>query len=150
MNPMDKHPERIDKNLKSKRGQLNMDGIEFPVSRKSINKVEKQNPSISINVFGYKDCIYPLRVSKVVDKTAINFLLISDDEKQHYCLINNMSRLLSSQTSNQQHISYYCMKCLNPFKTKEALSKHIDYCYSNEAVKVDMPEEETTISFKNI
>ena len=127
-----------------------MGGIEFPVSLKSIDKVEKQNPSISINVFGYEDCVYPLRVSKVVDKTTINLLLISDDEKQHYCLINNMSRLLSSQTSNQQHTSHYCMKCLNPFKTQEALSKHIDYCYSNEAVKVDMPDEETTISFKNI
>ena len=150
MNPTDKNPQRIDKNLKSKRDQINMDGIEFPVSLKSIDKVEKQNPSISINVFGYEDCVYPLRVSKVVDKTAINLLLISDDEKQHYCLIENMSRLLSSQTSNQQHTSHYCMKCLNPFKTQEALSKHIDYCYSNEAVKVDMPEEKTTISFKNI
>ena len=144
MNPTDIHPERIDKNLKSKRDQINMDGIEFPVSLKSIDKVEKQNPSISINVFGYEDCIYPLRVSKVVDKTTINLLLISDGEKQHYCLIENMSRLLSSQTSNQQHTSHYCMKCLNPFKTQEALSKHIDYCYSNEAVKVDMPDEETT------
>ena len=150
MNPTDKHPHRIDKNLKSKRDQINMDGIEFPVSLKSIDKVEKQNPSISINVFGYEDCVYPLRVSKVVDKTAINLLLISDDEKQHYCLINNMSRLLSSQTGNQQHTSHYCMKCLNPFHSQEALSKHIDYCYSNEAVKVDMPDEETTISFKNI
>ena len=91
MNPTDKDPQRIDKNLKSKRDQLNIDRIEFPVSLKSIDKVEKQNPSISINVFGYEDCVYPLRVSKVVDKTAINLLLISDDEKQHYCLINNMS-----------------------------------------------------------
>ena len=114
INPTDKDPQRIDKNLKSKRDQLNMGGIEFPVSLKSIDKVEKQNPSISINVFGYEDCVYPLRVSKVVDKTAINLLLISDDEKQHYCLINNMSRLLSSQTGNQQHTSHYCMKCLNP------------------------------------
>ena len=150
MNPTDKNPQRIDKNLKSKRDQINMDGIEFPVSLKSIDKVEKQNPNISINVFGYEDCVYPLRVSKVVDKTAINLLLISDDEKQHYCLIENMSRLLSSQTGNQQHTSHYCMKCLNPFHSQEALSKHIDYCYSNEAVKVDMPDEETTISFKNI
>ena len=120
MNPTDIHPERIDKNLKSKRDQINMDGIEFPVSLKSIDKVEKQNPSISINVFGYEDCVYPLRVSKVVDKTAINLLLISDDEKQHYCLIENMSRLLSSQTGNQQHTSHYCMKCLNPFHSQEA------------------------------
>ena len=42
------------------------------------------------------------------------------------------------------------MKYVNPFHSKEALSKHIDYCYSNEAVKVDIPEEKTTISFNNI
>ena len=87
MNPTDKHPERIDKNLKSMRDRLNMDGIEFSVSLKSIDKVEKQNPSILINVYGYEDCIYPLIISEAVDKTAINILLISNDEKQHYFLI---------------------------------------------------------------
>ena len=36
-NPSDKDPQRIDRNLKSKRNQLNMDGVEFPVSLKSID-----------------------------------------------------------------------------------------------------------------
>ena len=31
-----------------------MDGIEYPVSLKDINKFENQNPTISITVYGYE------------------------------------------------------------------------------------------------
>ena len=34
-------------------GKLNFTGIEFPVSLKDIDKFEKQNPEIKVNVFGY-------------------------------------------------------------------------------------------------
>ena len=34
--------------------ELNYDGIDFPLSQKHYNKVEKQN-SIRINVFGYEN-----------------------------------------------------------------------------------------------
>ena len=62
-----------------------------------IDKFEKQNPTLSINVFGYeKESIYPLRLSRV-EKMPINLLLIDDGEKQHYTLIKNMSRLLSKK-----------------------------------------------------
>ena len=39
-----------------------MEGIEYPVILKDINKFEKQNPSISITVFGYdQKNVYPLK-----------------------------------------------------------------------------------------
>ena len=53
LNPKKDHPERIDKKLKEKENTLNMEGIEYPVSLKDIDKFEKQNPSISITVFEY-------------------------------------------------------------------------------------------------
>ena len=41
-----------------------MEGIEYPVSLKDIDKFERQNPSISITVFGYDEkSVYPLRNS---------------------------------------------------------------------------------------
>ena len=46
---------------------LNTVGIEYPVSLKDIDKFEKQNPNISINVFGNENGIYPLRISKKID-----------------------------------------------------------------------------------
>ena len=52
LNPKAGHPERLDKELKTKDNTLNMEGIDYPVSLKDFNKFEKQNPSISITVFG--------------------------------------------------------------------------------------------------
>ena len=55
------------------------------------------NPGIHINVFEYEaNNIYPLRINKKDHSNTIDLLLISDG-KRHYCLIKNMSRLVSSQ-----------------------------------------------------
>ena len=66
LNPKDTHPERIDKDLKSKENTLNMEGITYPVDLKDIKRFEKQNPDISISVLWYSkdERIYPLRISK--------------------------------------------------------------------------------------
>ena len=42
-------------------GKLNFTGIEFPVSLKDIDKFEKQNPEIKVNVFGYERSVHILR-----------------------------------------------------------------------------------------
>ena len=52
LNPKDNHPERIDKDLKSKQDTLNMQGIRYPVSFRDIDRFESQNPNISISVMG--------------------------------------------------------------------------------------------------
>ena len=119
LNPVERDAERITKLLREQAEEPNMNGIEFPVKLKDIEKFEKQNLNISINVFGYEDEIYPLRISKMKqNRQAVNLLMISNGEKVHYCLIKNMSRLLSSQTNNHQHKNHYCLRCLNPFNTQ--------------------------------
>ena len=40
LNPKDDHPERVDKELKPKENTLKMEGIEYPVSLKDLNKFE--------------------------------------------------------------------------------------------------------------
>ena len=67
LNPCEKDPQRIDKKLKEKENTLNMEGIEYPVILKDINKFEKQNPSISITVFGYdQKNVYPtIRIGNI-------------------------------------------------------------------------------------
>ena len=149
LDPREEHAERIDKYLKQKEDSLNMTAIEYPVSLKAIDKFERQNPTISINVFGHEEYVYPLRVSKYEDREAVNILLIFDEERKHYCLIKSMSRLLSTQTSKMNGAQYYCMRCLNPFHSQESLDKHLEYCNANEAVTIEMPEEGTTLSFNN-
>ena len=68
LNPQTEHPERIKKEDKKMVNKLNYDGIDFPLSQKHYNKVEKQN-NIRINVFGYEkgqpfQFTYPKRLLK--------------------------------------------------------------------------------------
>ena len=54
LNPQERNPQRIKKEDKEIINELNYDGIDFPLSQKHYNKVEKQN-NIRINVFGYEN-----------------------------------------------------------------------------------------------
>ena len=149
LNPRERDNERIDTDLKKKEDSLNMAGIAYPVQLNAIDKFERQNPTISINVFGHEESIYPLRVSKCEGRKVVDLLLISDDEKRHYCLIKSMSRLLSSHTSKRNGVQYYCMRCLNSFHSQESLDKHLEYCNAYDAVKMETPEVGATLKFKN-
>ena len=75
------------------------------------------NSSISVNVIGYEKAVYPLRISKHNYKreSTVNILLISDNTKQHYCLIKDISKLLSLQTSKDGHVRHVCFRSLNTF-----------------------------------
>ena len=153
LNPTNNHPERIDKELMEKEDDLNMEGIEYPVSLKDINKFEKQNPNIAITVlsFNEKDKVHPLRVSDYVyiRKHNIILLLIERDGVKHYCLVKNSSRLLSKQISAHKEGTHICFRCLNPFWSHKSLEKHWEYCRNHEAVKINMPEKGTILRFKH-
>ena len=151
LNPRKRDSERIDKKLKEKENTLNMEGIEYPVSLKDIDKFEKQNPSIFITVFGYEDkSVYVLRNSENTNREHnVILLLIKEQGVNHYCLVKNLTRLLSSQVSKHNGKKHFCMRCLNPFNDQKALDKHEEYCSNHEAVKIIMPEKGTMLRFKN-
>ena len=152
LNPKDNHPERIDNDLKSKVDTLNMEGIQYPVSFQGIDRFEHLNPEISITVLRYneEEKVYPLKVSKYTGcEHDIVLLLIKDGEKSHYCLVKNISALLSSQINNNDHKRYFCLNCFNSFKSPDSLDKHKEYCYNNECVKISMPPPNTFLRFKN-
>ena len=87
LNPVEKHSERIDQNVRETSMVLNWEGLKFPVNLSDINTFENHNSSISVNVLGYENLVYPLRLSKHKYKRerTVNLLLISDDTQQHYC-----------------------------------------------------------------
>ena len=64
LNPVEKYSERIDIKLRETSKILNWEGLKFPVNLSYINKFENHNSSIYVNVFGYENLIYPLRISK--------------------------------------------------------------------------------------
>ena len=152
LNPKDKNAERIDNDLKSKVDILNMEGIQYPVSFRGIDRFEHLNPEISISVLGYneEEKVYPLKVSKYTGcEHDIVLLLIKDGENSHYCLVKNISALLSSQINNHKGTRYFCLNCFNSFKSPDSLDKHKEYCYNNECVKISMPPPNTFLRFKN-
>ena len=152
LNPKNGHPERVDKDLISKQDTLNMKGIKYPVNLRDIDRFESLNPTISITVLGYneKEKVYPLRVSDYTGcEHDIILMLIKDEENAHYCLVNNISALLTTQINNHGHKRHFCLRCLNGYKTEQALNEHKEYCYNNECVKVVMPEKGTFLKFKN-
>ena len=152
LNPKNKNAERVDSDLKSKQDTINMEGNGYPVSFRDIGRFEHLNPNISISVLGYnkEERVYPLRISKCTKRNHdIVLLLLKDGEKSHYCLVKNISALLSSQINNNDHKRHFCLNCFNSFKYEDKLEEHKDYCYENESVKILMPQQGTYLRFKN-
>ena len=107
-----------------------------------------------MNVFGYEGGVYPLRISEQPEGTNhVDMLLISNKKgMQHYCGIKSMSRFLNSQISKNEHKTQYCRRCLNPFRSKDSLKDHVEYCSNNEAVRISYPEkgsDKSILKFKN-
>ena len=143
-----KDHQRISR-LRPYENQYNWKGLEFPVSIKKIDKFEKNNPGIAVNVLlsnkkSLDEDIYTVRRSErnVKCKKQVNLLMIVDGEKRHYTAIKSISRLLSKLNGKTTRVYHYCMNCLNGFRTASARDKHYEYCSSNGHVKVNMPTEE--------
>ena len=122
-----------------------------------IEKFEKNNPFVSVNVFYLNGSVHPL-ISEVERDDNIDLLLTEKDGKKHYCLIKNLSRLLSKQVAKDKKPKVFCRRCLNHFPNNEKLEVHKEYCARKECVKIEMPEIKTDkngearkpdISFKN-
>ena len=152
LNPVERDKERIDSTLKSKINTVNMGDIHYPVPLKDVDKFEKLNPDIAISVYAYDEnySVGPLQISKHVDRPyRIKLLLISDENKTHYCLINNFSRLVSSQANKHKGKVYVCERCINTFTTENALKEQEKHCTNEDCVHLKMPAPGSTISFKN-
>ena len=152
LHPREKHSTRINDLIKYE-NDLNFKGINFPVKAKDIQKLENNNPDLpGINVFSVNDNnkIYPLRINKKDCQKSIDLFLYSEDEKQHYSLIKNFTRLVRSQyTSHRSSKIYICKKCLTHFTKEDLLEKHISYCSKNETVAVKMPTKNSILKFQN-
>ena len=91
---MDKHPERVKEEDKDMVEKLDYSGIEFPMSKKDYNKIEKKN-GIRVNVFGYeKKQPYPIHISKEDFERELNLLLLESDGNKHYVLLHELLTML--------------------------------------------------------
>jgi hypothetical protein len=145
-NPVLKNSDRLSSYPPS---TLNIKGVEFPTPISQISKIERQN-NLAINVYGYDKGIVPYYISdKIQDK--INLMLLHDKETNnyHYCWIKNLNRLLAIQTKHRG--KHFCDRCLYRFSREDLLTKHKEDCkgINSDATRIEMPKEESTITFKN-
>ena len=142
LNPQKKDPQKIKKE--------DYEGIEFPVSQKHYNKVEKQN-SIRINVFGYeKGQPFPIHISKETFEDQMNILLITRDEKKHCVLIKDFNAFMYNQSKHKEK-KHFCMSCLQYFSSESNLVKHTNNCLTiNGSQAINMPKQgENILKFNN-
>ena len=91
-----------------------------------------------------------MRINQKDCQNSIDLFLFSEDEKQHYSLIKNFTRLVRSQhPSHRSSKIYIFKKCLNHYTKEDLLEKHSLNCGKNETVAVKMPTKKSILKFQN-
>ena len=150
LNPQGKDPQKIKKSDKEYINKLDYSGIEFPVTIKQINKIEKKN-SIRINVFGYEEKLtYPIYISDEKYEDHMELLLITKDENKHYILIKDFNKFMYQQTKHKER-KHFCMHCLQCFSSERVLNNHKNNCIQiNGTQAINMPKKgDNILKFNN-
>ena len=148
LNPVKNNPQRIKKILKIQAEKYNWDGIEFPTKLKDICKFENNN-EVNINVFSFDEesgkygRVYTLRLSKTNYEETVNLFLYDE----HYGVVKDLSRLVSSQVNKNKCKKLICTRCLNHFRTPESLEKHLELCQNHDHQRHVYPNKENKYVF---
>ncbi len=156
LNPTDKNPDRITKELRDQAKKLNWDGITFPVKVKDIHIWEKNNDKL-VNVFGYNEDtqkIYVIKMSNgcssiTLERDQNKFISLFLHDDNHYCVVKNLGRLVSSQLSKKKNKKHFCLNCMNGFGTERILTSHQEFCLNRKPQTEVFPNPGETTKFKN-
>ena len=114
-----------------------MTGIQYPVDIKDIGEFEHQN-NVSVNVYAHEDKkIFP---TSTVARHHLNLLYITTSEKFHYVLVQDLSKLVSSQFNNNKHKRYFCQYCLHSRTGGKVLKNHQERRKFYGAQRIKLPE----------
>jgi hypothetical protein len=125
---------------------IDLTGIKFPTPINQVGRFEKNNPTLSINVYMLgKDEkeIIPKYVTKCGKRQKhIDLLLLTSDEKSHYVWIKNMSALICHRSKCKNAV-FVCPHCVHPFTSKKAFDNHFDDCAKHKYQVTRYPKEYT-------
>ena len=132
---------------------LNFAGIDFPTPFSQIDRLERQNHVLAINVFGWEDGrVVVHRISeKGGEIPRINLMLIKQGENTHYCLVKRLSALLYDQNRHNES-KHFCERCLHGYKRRDLLERHKPECKGllKSPTRTEMPKEgENKMAFQN-
>jgi hypothetical protein len=123
-------------------------GIGFPVKLSDVAKFAKRT-QMSINVYCYDTRrIVPLEITKDEKEVHIDLLYLTEKNKSHYCLIQNLSRMLRSQVTKHEEKVYLCRMCLNKFDSEINLKDHKTYCGAHKPTRIEMPTYNNILEFE--
>ncbi|KAL4152905.1 hypothetical protein QTP88_000738 [Uroleucon formosanum] len=159
---------RVGDNYYRHENKYNFTGLSFPTPWSEVKIFEKNNPTVSINIYGNKKIsqpsskypshhIFPL---KVENEKADHFdlILYTEGEKGHYVYISNFSRLIRSQITKHDHSKYFCKRCFTSFDDqtlkyklsgRPALEQHKLICGAHKPILPKMPDVGATLEFEN-
>ena len=130
--------------------------MNYPVCNDDIDHFEEINGrTISINVYTIDEenkSIRPDRITTISKPVChVNLLKIDhDDAFNHYVLIKDYSRFMSSQTNNHREKLFHCTYCQKGFQRETLLTNRITKgCLANEVQSTQMPEKNEKMQFKN-
>ena len=69
----------------------------------------------------------------------------------HICLIKDINKYLH-RNNKDNNKKYFCVRCLNSFKTEKNVNKHKDLCikYNKKSEKLILPKENSVLKFNKI
>jgi hypothetical protein len=142
----DKHPERVTV-LNKYMDRFNWDGLpnNVPVAISDIRKFERNNPKVSVGVYGlskekFMYEVFPIKHVPEEKEIHIDLLFMEEDGKQHYAYIKDFDRLVSNQLSKHNGATKICKRCLTVHDGQDKLQEHQRDCNKNPVAKVVMPE----------
>ena len=132
---------------------LNFEGIDFPTPVSQIDRLERQNPNLAINVFGWdKEQVIVHRISEQDGNIPrINLMITQQGENTHYSYVKKLTALLYDQNRHNES-KHFCERCLHGYKTKELLERHKPECKGllKTATRTEMMKDgENKMSFTN-
>ena len=132
---------------------LNFTGIDFPTPVSQIDRLERQNLNLAINVFGWeKEQVVVHRISeKGGEVPRINLMLTKQGENTHYSLVKILSALLFDQSKNCNS-KHFCERCLHGYSSRDLLERHKPECKGllKSPTRTNMPKQgENKMSFTN-
>ena len=132
---------------------LNFEGIDFPTPVSQIDKLERQNPNLSLNVFGWNnDKVLVHRISeKDGSIPRINLMLTKQGDNMHYSYVKRLTALLYDQNRHNES-KHFCERCLHGYSRIELLERHKPECKGllKTPTRTEMLKEgENTMEFKN-
>ena len=102
--------------------------IDFPTPVNQIDRLEKQNPNIAINVFGWEGRVIVHRISeKGGEIPRINLMLTTEGENTHYSLVKRLTALLYDQNRHNES-KHFCERCLHGYSRRDLLERHKPEC----------------------